>query len=108
MLFFNSLFLSNVLDGFKIKYPVRLENGFFAFLVVIYVCPNFKVLKKCMSFDTKICGSINNHVHHVNKNPHQEIEYGYIFLNVVVKLDRIFYAALLIRDMVMIDPNIQP
>ena len=81
---------------------------FSTILVVMYVCLNVESPKKCMSFDTQICGCINIYIEHGNKQSYQEIEYGYIFVNVFVKLDHTFYITLLIRHTLMIDPNRKP
>ena len=55
------------------------------FLVVMYVCLNGKALKSVCTFNTKICDSINNYVHHDEKQPRHEVEDGYIFVNIFVK-----------------------
>ena len=37
------------------------------------------------NFCTKICGLINNYIHHGKNQPRQEVEDGYIFANIFVK-----------------------
>ena len=38
-----------------------------------------------MNFCTKICDLNKNYIYHGEKQPHQEVRYGYIFVKVLVK-----------------------
>ena len=49
-------------------------------LVVIYMCPNVKLIKSVCTFHTKICDSVKNYVHHGKNKPHQEVENGCFFV----------------------------
>ena len=71
------------------------------------------IKRRACTFCTKIYYSINNFVHHSEKQPFQEVGENYIFVNVFVENDMtnwpiIFYGAFYILWKVMIDHNIKP
>ena len=47
--------------------------------------PNVKTLKRVCNFRAIICESINNYSHHVKNQWRQEVEDGYIFVNIFAK-----------------------
>ena len=69
-----------------------------------------KPLKNSFTFHTKICDLIQNYVHHGENQLRQEVEYGYIFVNILwVKYDYLannFYATILSRHTLEIDPTV--
>ena len=67
------------------NYTVNLEDFVCMFLVVMYLFPDVKPPKRVCTFHTKICDLIQNYVHHGENQPRQEVEDGYIFVNVFVE-----------------------
>ena len=61
-----------------------IEEFFCTFLVVMYLCPNVKTLKRVCTFHTEICDFIHNYFHHGENQPRQEVEDSYIFENIFV------------------------
>ena len=65
------------------------------------------------TFLTKICDSIKSYGHNCKKQPRQEVEDGYIIVNIFVKeqsdyLTNIFLWCIEKKSTVIIDPNIKP
>ena len=73
-------FYQFLLSCFNMDYPVKLEDDFCTFLVVMYVCLNVKSLKRVCNFCTRISESIKNDAHHDGKQPHQEVEHTCILV----------------------------
>ena len=74
-----------LLGDLKVNYPVYLESCFHKILVVNYACLNINYLNKCLKHLFLIRDSVKNYVHHEKNQPHQEVKYGYVFVNIVVK-----------------------
>ena len=75
----------------------------------MYICLNVKPLKKCMYFCTKISDLVMNYVHHGKNHPFQEVEYGYMFVNIFVDkydyLTNVFNNAVFSRRKLTIEPT---
>ena len=65
------------------NHPVKPKKIFCTFLVVLYLCLYVKCPKIVFNFRTKIADSVKNYAHHGKKQPHQEVEDGYIFVNIL-------------------------
>ena len=82
----NGLFSSILLSCLKVNYPVKLENDFCEFLVIMYMWPNFKPPNKCMYSSYQNMWFYSELNPPWKNKPRQEVEDSYIFCKYFVKI----------------------
>ena len=68
------------------NYNINTEGGFLAHFK--WLCPCALMLnpqRSVCTLHTKICDLIHNYIYHGKNQPCQEVEDGYIFVNIFVK-----------------------
>ena len=64
-----------------------MEGGFFAHFKWLCPCALLLNLQRSVrTFHTKICDLIQNYIYHGKSQPCHEVEDGYIFVNIFVKI----------------------